>query len=108
MTDEAHTTGETREYDVLLRLSPVRNVRANDLASTAERILEAVETYAKSCVDGPAVGYTLDPQEIRLDFTTEADSQDELQRTIGHVSQVIVNETGLRFEVSRQSELAAR
>lgn len=104
---EPHTTGATQEYDVLLSLSPKRDISDDALATIAESILEAVETYAASCVEGAAIGYTLKPQEIRLDFTTEAESVEDVQRTIERVNEIIVGETRLTFE-TRHSETVTR
>src|SRR5687767_14896891 len=89
MADEQHTTGGTRGYDVLLRLQLSEPVSDDDLATLAENILEAVETYAKSCVEGAAIGYTLEPPAIHLDFTTDAESLADVDRTIARVNEII-------------------
>lgn len=108
MSDEPHMTGTTREYDVLLRLNPGADLPDDELAAIAESIHEAVETYAKSCVDGPAIGYTFEPQEIRLDFTTEASSEAEVKETIERVYEIILGETPVRFKFSKRAESVAR
>lgn len=104
MADEQRTTGATREYDVRLRLCLVDVIADDDLATLAENILEAVETYAKSCVDGAAIGYTLEPPEIHLDFVTDAETLADVDRTIERVNEIIEGETPMRFELSKLSE----
>lgn len=103
MADQS-TTGGTREYDVRLRLCLSAPTSDDDLATLAENILESVETYAKSCVDGAAIGYTPEPPQIHLDFTTEAENLAEVDRVIQRVNEIIVGETDMRFELARLSE----
>ncbi|MEA2233501.1 MAG: hypothetical protein QOD83_3317 [Solirubrobacteraceae bacterium] len=103
MADPQRTTGAAREYDVLLRLCLSESVSDDDLATLAESILEAVETYAKSCVEGAAIGYTPEPPEIHLDFTTEAENLAEVDRVIHRVNEIIEGETRAEFELSRLS-----
>ncbi|MDP2710365.1 MAG: hypothetical protein Q8O56_04035 [Solirubrobacteraceae bacterium] len=88
------------EREIEMRLGLHGPLDADALATRAEAVLEAVETYAKSCVDGPAVGYTLEPLEIHLLFTTEADDEQELESTLARVQEIIEGETPLRFAKS--------
>ena len=101
MGEQRHNAGETREYDVLLRLCLVDAVSDDELATLAEHILESVDTYAKSCVDGPAIGYRLEPPEIHLDFTTDAESLADVERVIERVNEIVEGETPLKFEVAK-------
>jgi hypothetical protein len=101
MAERQRTTGATREYDVLLRLCLVEPMSEDGLATLAESILESVESYAASCVDGAAIGYTIEPLEIHLDFTTEAENLAEVDRVIGRVNEIIVGETSMKFELAK-------
>lgn len=104
MADHQRTAGATRAYDVLLRLCLGDPMSNDDLATLAEKILEAVETYAVSCVDGAAIGYTLVPLEIHLDFTTEAENLAEVDDVIKRVNEIIVGETLMKFELTKLCE----
>lgn len=97
---QQRTTGGTREFDVLLRLRLSDQLPGHDLAQLAENILEAVEKYAVSCVDGPAVGYTLTPTEIHLSFSTDADNRADVEGAIDRVREVIEGETDLKFTLT--------
>lgn len=104
MASKQHTPGESREYDVLLRLRLVEAMSDDDIATLAESIYEAVDTYAKSCVDGPAIGYTFEPSEIQLDFTTDVEDLADLQGVVDRVNEIIQGETSLKFTASKVSE----
>lgn len=104
MAEHRRTTGGSREFDVRLRLCLIDAVSDEDLATLAEHILEAVDTYAKSCVDGPAIGYILDPPEVHLDFTTEAENLAEVDEVIDRVNEIIAGETSMKFELAKLSE----
>lgn len=101
---EQQRNGGTREYDVRLRLRLVEPRSDDDLATLAEGILEAVETYARSCVDGAAIGYVPEPAEILLDFTTEAESLAEVDHVIERVNDIISGETSMKFVLEKLTE----
>jgi hypothetical protein len=101
MDEQQTTAGGTREYDVLLRLCLVDVISDDALATLAEHILESVNTYAASCVDGAAIGYRLEPPEVHLDFTTDAENLAEVERVIERVNEIIVGETPMKFELAR-------
>ncbi len=103
MAQSQNTSGGTRDYDVLLRLCLVDALPDDELASLAEHILEAVETYATSCVDGAAIGYTLEPPQILLDFTTEAENLAGVDDVIARVNEIICDETSMKFELEKLS-----
>jgi len=104
MADHQSTAGATREYDVSLRLCLVEPLSDHALATLAESILEAVETYAASRVDGAAIGYTRQPMEIHLDFMTEAESLADVDIVVKRVNDIIVGETSIEFKLSTHRE----
>jgi len=101
MTQSQNTGRGAREYDVLLRLCLADAIADDALATLAEHILEAVESYATSCVDGAAIGYTLEPPQILLDFTTEAENLAGVDAVIARVNEIICGETSMKFELEK-------
>ncbi|MDX6682363.1 MAG: hypothetical protein QOG94_2402 [Solirubrobacteraceae bacterium] len=100
---QQHRPGDTRECDVALNIRLSGTIGEDRLATLAENILEAVQTYAMSCVDGPAVGYKATTGEIELCFTTDADCPADIDGVVHRVRQIIEGETPLQFTLDKRT-----
>src|SRR4051812_46285911 len=103
MAKRQHTADDgTREYDVLLRLRLAEDTSDVAIEELAIKSLEALESYATSCVIGPAVGFKLQPPEIELDFNVEAENTAEVYQVIARAHEIIVGETGIEFDLGTE------
>lgn len=100
---QQYTPGDVRECDVVLHIRLSGTIGEDTLATLAENVLEAVQTYAVSCVDGAAVGYQATTGEIELCFTTDADCPEDIEGVVHRVREIIEGETPLQFTLDKRT-----